>query len=360
MKKSAIVWGLGGTLRDFFDKRGLHRDLDIIAFTDINPVVWNTSHKGLPVIPPAELKKIVFDVIIICSIYFKEIRKQLEENLGVEHTKIISCFEMEENVKRKLIEKYASSSDREIQEVINYLRHKQLNVFGSYESSRQRYSVYRDNENHPYIIFESKRMYFPDTFLFGEADGIQYVDDVLYEQKEKSPHLYLRNKNDIREGSVIVDAGTCEGNFALRYIEKAAKVYLIEPNNVWMQALMRTFRPYRNKVVFCSKFVGKHDSVDTISIDSLVDENVDFMKMDIEGAEVDALTGAKKTLEKSTAKCAICSYHKWNDEKKIRNLLEEYGYMTSTSQGYMFFLHDEDIMDTLDLRKGIVYGEKDE
>lgn len=360
MKKRAILWGLGGTSRDFLDKKGLHRDLDIVAFTDNNPAVWNTNHIGIPVISPSQLKKIVFDVIIICSLHYKEIRKQLEEELCVEHTKIVSCFEMEEDIKRKLIEKYASSTDSEIQQVVNYLKQNRLNVFGSYESKRQRYPVNRDDENHPYIMLESKRMYFPDTFLFEGADAIQYVDDILYEQKDKSPHLYLRNGNDIREGSVIVDAGTCEGNFALRYIEKAEKVYLIEPDSFWMQALMRTFQPYRNKVVFCSKFVGRYDSANTISIDSLVSEKIDFMKMDIEGAEVEALMGAKRTLVNSNAKCAICSYHKWNDEKRIRNLLEEYGYKTSTSQGYMFFLHDEDIMDTLDLRKGIVYGEKDE
>ena len=161
-------------------------------------------------------------------------------------------------------------------------------------------------------------------------------------------------------GSVIVDAGTCEGNFALRYIEKAKKVYLIEPDPLWMQALQRTFQPYRNKVVFCSKFVGKQDSADTITIDSLVSERADFIKMDIEGAELDALAGAKRTLEDSHAKCAICSYHRWHDEKAIRKMLEGYGYTTSTSQGYMFFPYDENIMDTLDLRRGVVYGDKDE
>ena len=41
-------------------------------------------------------------------------------------------------------------------------------------------------------------------------------------------------------------------------------------------------------------------------------------------------------------------------------MLEGYGYTTSTSQGYMFFPYDENIMDTLDLRRGVVYGDKDE
>lgn len=357
--KKAILWGLGGTARDFLDKKGLYRDINIVALTDNNPAVWNTSHRGVPVIPPIELKKAEYDIIIICSLYFKEIRMQLEQDLGVEHAKITSCFEMEEEVKRKLIQKYGSYPDREIQQVVNYFKHNRLNVFGGYESERQHYPVSRDNEDHPYIMFEGKRMYFPDTFPVRGVEGTEYVDDVLYEQKEGSPHLYIRSEDDVKEGSVIVDAGTCEGNFALRYVEKAEKVYLIEPDPLWAQTLLRTFRPYRNKVKLCPKFAGRYDSADTISIDSLVSEKVDFIKMDIEGAELDALIGARRTMENSDAKCAICSYHKWNDEIEIRDLLERYGYRTSVSPGYMFFLHDEDIMDTLDLRRGVVYGEKD-
>ena len=354
----AILWGLGGTSRDFLDKKGLHRDLDIIAFTDNNAAVWDTSYNGTPIVAPSELKKLAFDIVVICSLYFQEIRRQLEQDLGVEHTKIVSCFEMEEDIRKALIEKYGASQDREIQQVVDYFKHKRLNVYGSYESERERYLVCRDCENHPYIMFEGKRMYFPDTFLFGEAEGNQYVYDILYEQKERSPHLYTRSEQDISNGSIIVDAGTCEGNFALRYVEKAKKIYLIEPNPLWMQVLLRTFRPYREKVVFCSKFVGKADSADTISIDSLVSGKVDFIKMDVEGAELDALAGAKRTLEDSNAKCAICSYHRWNHEREIKGVLEGYGYRTSTSQGYMFFPYDEDIMDTLDLRRGVVYGDK--
>ncbi len=360
MRKRTVLWGLGGTTRDFLDKKGFHRDLDIIAFTDNNPSLWNTVYRGIPVIPPSELKNMGYDAIIICSLYHKEIRNQLEQDLGVDADLVVSCFEMEEEIKRALIKKYSPSPDREIQQVVDYFRHNPLNVFGSYESKKQRYPVSRDDGNHPYILFEGKRMYFPDTFSFGETGGVQYVDDILYEQREGSPHLYIRSEDDIRGGSVIVDAGTCEGNFALRYIEKAKKVYLIEPDPLWMQALQRTFQPYRNKVVFCSKFVGKQDSADTITIDSLVSERADFIKMDIEGAELDALAGAKRTLEDSHAKCAICSYHRWHDEKAIRKMLEGYGYTTSTSQGYMFFPYDENIMDTLDLRRGVVYGDKDE
>lgn len=356
--KRVVIWGVGGTARDFFNKKGFYRDFEIMAFTDNNAKTWQEKFCGYQVIEPSELKNIQYDYIVICSLHHKAIREQLEERLSIEHSKIITCFEIEEVIKNKILEKYRSVQEKEIQETVEYLRHHRLNVYGSFETGQQQYFVYRDEEHHPYIMFENKRMYFPDSYVFIQADGRERVGDILYEQKKGSPHQYIQNTNEIKPGSVIVDAGVCEGNFALRYIDLAKKMYLIEADEEWMQALRRTFQPYRDKVIFCQKFLTRYNSANTVTIDTLVEESVDFIKMDIEGAEIDALLGARKTLQRSCARCAICSYHKENDEENIRFLLEACGYHTSTSKGYMFFAYDENIVDTLDLRRGMVYGQK--
>jgi FkbM family methyltransferase len=61
----------------------------------------------------------------------------------------------------------------------------------------------------------------------------------------------------------------------------------------------------------------KGSRVQTITLDdyvmSLGLEKVDFIKMDIEGAELQALTGARETIRHFKPKLAICLYHKWND-----------------------------------------------
>lgn len=357
MKEKVIIWGAGGTARDFLNKRGFYRNFEIIAFTDNSPKTWHKEFCGFKVIEPLELLNMVYDFVIICSLYEKEIQKQLEEQLSIEPKKIIMSSAIEEIVKNKVLEKYIFAQG-EIKEIIDYFKTNKLNVYGNFRPSEQPYLVYRDFDFHPYIMLDSKRMYFPDNYNFMEADGKELVGDILYEQKDGSPHQYVRKNDEINEGSIIVDAGVCEGNFALRYIEKAKKMYLIESDHEWMNALQRTFRPYRKKVVFCQKFLTRYDSVNTITLDSLISESIDFIKMDIEGAEIDALLGAQKTLRRSNARCAICSYHKQNDEENIRFLLESYGYKTSTSKGYMFFSYDENIVDTLDLRKGVVYGDK--
>lgn len=97
----------------------------------------------------------------------------------------------------------------------------------------------------------------------------------------------------------------------------------------------------------------------TICLDDLIpNENVNFIKMDIEGAEVDALLGAKKLLSRSNARLSVCSYHRSTDCENIQFILNGLGYKTSTSHGYMFFLYDPNLIYHVNLRRGIVYGSK--
>lgn len=96
-----------------------------------------------------------------------------------------------------------------------------------------------------------------------------------------------------------------------------------------------------------------------VTLDSVVQGKLDFLKMDVEGAEPDTLEGGCNTLRNNHVKCAICSYHKSGDEEQIKEILHSYGYSTSVSNGYMVFYHDVEIFSKLDLRRGVVYARKE-
>ena len=358
MKKNIVLWGTGETAQSLLKHRKLFlKNREITYFVDNNKNLWGKTFHDFPVISPNELQNLNFDEIVISSIlYSKEIISQITDELGISRDKATTPNDI---FKEALIEKYDNSNDKEIQDIIAHYRTSGFNIFGKYpERPRKPYYVKRDSDDMPYIMFEGKKMFYPRNRKFAQLDDQEVVYDVLYEQGENSPHLYVKDETEIPGGGVLVDAGVCEGNFALRYIDKVSKCYLIECDPFWIEALKKTFEPYASKVVICDKFLGRNDSEDTIQLDTLVTEKIDFLKMDIEGAEVEALLGAKKTLQRSNARCAICSYHRQKDEEDIKFILSALGYDTETSKGYMFFIYDKNIYYTLDFRRGIVYGKK--
>lgn len=62
-------------------------------------------------------------------------------------------------------------------------------------------------------------------------------------------------------------------------------------------------------------------SVEVTSIDHYVKshdiDNIDFIKLDIEGAELETLEGARNTIEKCRPQLAVCIYHKQSDFYEI-------------------------------------------
>ncbi len=64
--------------------------------------------------------------------------------------------------------------------------------------------------------------------------------------------------------------------------------------------------------------------IKTCKLDEVLEgEKITFIKMDIEGAELNALLGAKEIIKKQKPKLAICVYHKPSDMWEIPDLLLE-------------------------------------
>lgn len=267
----------------------------------------------------------------------------------------------------KLLANYRNSAEEDIKEILENIETSRCvgaynqNFAKKYQGNSGEKSelVQYDSEAGMfYALWNNRRMYYP--WGYSKEQVLSAINFVNLEQDLQSPHRYLEGDFDVQEGDIVIDAGVAEGNFALDVIDRAKKVYLVECEHAWIEALNKTFEPWADKVVIIEKMLGDTDDETHVSIDNFVEEgHINFLKMDVEGAEVPALKGASRVLENSSkVKCAVCAYHRKNAERDICRLLEEHHFYTSTTKGYMFFQEDIDSWIDGELRHGIVRGVK--
>ena len=209
-----------------------------------------------------------------------------------------------------------------------------------YKYEREKIDVFFDEEKEMFfVIHNSKQLYFGKNFKC-ESSVEEYYKSLLIEQDGNSPHRYLDSTFDVNEGDVVVDCGAAEGNFSLEIIERVSKIYIIEPDKNWVEALSATFEPWKSKIVLIDKFLTAQDSDISISLSTILNRDVvNFVKMDIEGFERKVIKNTLLDLKKANLKLAICTYHKNNDSKIISRYLEKCDYTYSFTKGYMLFIY---------------------
>ena len=208
-----------------------------------------------------------------------------------------------------------------------------------------------DSQNHlPYVVHKGKKLFFPQSFTLDFCKMLykRYIDTECIlggHYREKCPHQYQTESFCIKEGDILVDVGCAEALLSLDAIDKVSKVYLLETDKKWIQALNETFKDYSDKVVIINKFASGTDSDSTITLKSLLCGEVDkslFIKMDIEGAEVEVLNGSKEFLKSvKNLKLACCTYHRQDDAEEIEKIYKELNLNFEYSDGYMIFVFDE-------------------
>jgi FkbM family methyltransferase len=201
-----------------------------------------------------------------------------------------------------------------------------------------------------------------DITLFFEPASV-YIEFVL------NPYRYNKNGITIKceENDIVIDAGGCWGDTALNFASEAGengKVYSFEfirgnldimkknfaLNNELQKRIEIVEHPVWDRSdikMYCNDFgpastiqpaYSEHHNIEvsTITIDDLVlrrnIQKIDFIKMDIEGAETFALKGAIETIRKFKPKLAISVYHSLSDFFEIPKLIDD------LNLGYKFYL----------------------
>jgi len=241
-------------------------------------------------------------------------------------------------------------------EIINYLRNNLLSVFPYNFTKKYNAAdiiVYTDSNNMKYVLHENKKLYFKKKWDENKIKSC--YNRLLIEQDIDSPHRYQTADFCVNEGNIVVDAGAAEGNFALSIVEKVTKLYLFEVDEEWVEALKVTFEPWKEKVEIICKYVSNNDEGNCITLDAVFwEKKIDFIKADIEGAEIALLKGCKNILsDTEKLKVVMCTYHKQDDAENIDQLLTKAKFNTEFSKGYMLFLYDT-LLAPPYLRRGLI------
>lgn len=170
----------------------------------------------------------------------------------------------------------------------------------------------------------------------------------------ENPHVGFR----LPKSGHFIDAGACYGDTALWMAASSrdARVHAFElmPGNRTVLAANLALNPkLRNRIVVCDAPLSDKSgemyyvrdgragaaisqdaddftpvaTVESLSIDDYVADNglpsVDFIKMDIEGSEYDALLGARDTIARFRPQLAISVYHYACDLDRIPRLIHD-------------------------------------
>lgn len=289
-----------------------------------------------------------------------------------------TLFEFINNYNEKycwLYDKLNNSSSKELLvEIIVYRilgrQHIKLPLNNQkYWESIQKVSNLADHSKKIKLNFLNWELYFFDLNKIGYDLKFYYntygiiIDFVLEQYAYKNKDFVIQ----VESGDYIIDAGACWGDTALYFASKIkgnGKVYSfefipknidifkknIEYNNQFSDIISIIENPLWDtsdkKVYFIDNgpaskvsFEPINDSqliTQTISIDNFIDINnipkINFIKMDIEGAETYALKGAEQTIRKFKPVLAIALYHSLDDFYDIPKWID------SLNLGYKFYL----------------------
>ena len=175
---------------------------------------------------------------------------------------------------------------------------------------------------------EQKKNY--KTLLYYKDKSFKKEREFEYAGKHLGSHgfTYFFNEIMIKEGDTVIDLGAAPGDFSAACIRYgAAKVYAFEPEENKNSDLEMVNTLNGNKISIIRKYCSAKTNLETnsVSLDDFAKANnipkIDFIKSDIEGAEAEALLGAKDILKNNRPKLAICDYHNEGDREKIRSMI---------------------------------------
>lgn len=309
--RKLFIFGTGGSAKKTIKFCHSHA-YPIWGVLDNNKSCWGSTIDQLPIYSVSVLNQFNTEevVVLIASVYLVDIVNQLK-TMNIKY--IFSAHLCKMFPSRQL----AAISQVEMLQV------EKLKTILSDQKSvdllERIVELRNTGENRLYEVFAGRQYYQQDIFDFSNevfldcgcyhGEEIDYLKSLQCGQHtiyafepDSINYAYLKEKYQDMQDVILMDCGVWKESGELCFHEKGTAGSTIIENG--------------------------EKKIKVEAIDNIITERVTFIKMDIEGAELEAIEGARKTILKNMPKLAICIYHKnddlWKIPLRINELSKEY------------------------------------
>ena len=229
-----------------------------------------------------------------------------------------------------------------------------------YDALKNRARVIRKHHDDFVWLYERLADEHSKNVLIGILSNWVFIDSkTIRKYKElEHPEYFDPDVFPRRPDEVFVDVGAYTGDSAISFIntyQSYKRVYCYEITPASFQEMQKNLAGLPNidlrqkaagsaagTMYLEENFDGEASgnmvqrqgeiAVEVVRLDEDITEPVTFIKMDIEGAEQDALRGCEGLIRKYHPKLAICTYHGYEDIFAIPRLIDE------IEPGYTFYM----------------------
>lgn len=265
VNKQYIIYGAGMFGRNVF-RILQQKGMEVLAFCDADIEKQGKKCEGVEVVSPQQLEKYP-QAVILLAVWnqSKNIKNRLLQ-LGVKDERVIDCF---------LVENYVDKNQYFDNEIVKFKENEVFLDCGCFDFETSQIFAERCPDYKKIICFEPN------------ADNQKKIQQKISQLSKE-------------------------------------RVDLI-PYGVWNKRDTLYFGGSGSSAMVSE---SGEEKVEVVSIDEVIKKKVTFIKMDIEGSELNALRGAARTILEYKPRLAICVYHKPEDILEIPayilNLVPEY------------------------------------
>lgn len=217
---------------------------------------------------------------------------------------------------------------------------------------------------------EKSKQIFDSVFNYRVLGDISALDEFSYSMTENQ---YFEDFLCLNDGEVFVDGGGYDGQTTITFTESCnySKVFYFEPTfkmYALSQERLKNLRDvnfiqkglYKKKaIMYIDSDLGpaarmsddktsiNQQKIEVVSLDDFITEPVSFIKLDIEGYELDALLGMKRHIMINKPKLAISVYHDFEHFLAVPQLINSFRndykiylrhYTSGWAETIMFFV----------------------